>query len=138
MQDNLQKNSAIQRFLRGVEWLGNLLPHPIILFMMMCVILIVVSAILSSMGVSVSDPRPNASGTIEVKNLLSAEGVGYMVSSLVKNFTGFAPLGTVLVAMLGVGIAEASGLISAGLRGLVIGAPKKLVTFTVVFCWGNF
>ncbi|MGX2970356.1 AbgT family transporter [Ursidibacter sp. B-7004-1] len=133
MQENSQKNSAIQRFLRGVEWLGNLLPHPIILFMMMCVILIVVSAILSSMGVSVPDPRPNANGTIEVKNLLSAEGVGYMVSSLVKNFTGFAPLGTVLVAMLGVGIAEASGLISAGLRGLVIGAPKKLVTFTVVF-----
>lgn len=133
MSENQVKSGRIQRFLKGVEWLGNLLPHPIILFMIMCCILIVVSAILSSMGVSVQDPRPAAKGAIEVRNLLSAEGVAYMVSSLVKNFTGFAPLGTVLVAMLGVGIAEASGMISAALRGLVIGAPKKLVTFTVVF-----
>ncbi len=132
MSEKQQKESRVQRFLKGVEWLGNLLPHPIILFMIMCCILIIVSAILSSMGVSVQDPRPAAKGAIEVKNLLSAEGVAYMVSSLVKNFTGFAPLGTVLVAMLGVGIAEASGMISAALRGLVIGAPKKLVTFTVV------
>ena len=132
MSEKQQKEGRIQRFLKGVEWLGNLLPHPIILFMIMCCILIVVSAILSSMGVSVQDPRPAAKGAIEVRNLLSAEGVAYMVSSLVKNFTGFAPLGTVLVAMLGVGIAEASGMISAALRGLIIGAPRKLVTFTVV------
>lgn len=135
MQSTLdsKNNSAIQRFLRGVEWLGNLLPHPIVLFMLMCLILIIVSAVLASMGVSVPDPRPAAKGAIEVKNLLSGEGVAYMVSSLVKNFTGFAPLGTVLVAMIGVGIAESSGMISAALRGLVIGAPKQLVTFTVVF-----
>lgn len=125
MSENQVKSGRIQRFLKGVEWLGNLLPHPIILFMIMCCILIVVSAILSSMGVSVQDPRPAAKGAIEVRNLLSAEGVAYMVSSLVKNFTGFAPLGTVLVAMLGVGIAEASGMISAALRGLVIGSRKN-------------
>lgn len=139
MQETSPKKGGIQRFLKGVEWLGNLLPHPIILFMLMCGILIVLSAILTHFGVSVPDPRPEGSsartadGVIYVKSLLSASGIAYMVSSLVKNFTNFAPLGTVLVAMLGVGIAEASGMISAALRGLVVGAPKKLVTFMVVF-----
>ena len=128
-----QKNSRIQHFLKGVEWLGNLLPHPIILFMLMCGILIVLSAVLHYFDVSVLDPRPNHAGDIIVKNLFSQEGLAYMVSSLVKNFTGFAPLGTVLVAMLGVSIAESSGMISAALRGLVVGTPKKLVTFTIVF-----
>ncbi|MGX2948280.1 AbgT family transporter [Frederiksenia canicola] len=139
MQQNQPKKGGMQRFLTSVEWLGNLLPHPIILFMWMCTILIVLSAILSYFGVSVADPRPAtasaraADGIIHVRSLLSQEGIAYMVSSLVKNFTNFAPLGTVLVAMLGVGIAESSGMISAALRGLVVGAPKKLVTFTVVF-----
>ncbi|BFU60536.1 MULTISPECIES: AbgT family transporter [Rodentibacter] len=128
-----QKNSRIQHFLKGVEWLGNLLPHPIILFMLMCGILIILSAILHYFDVRVLDPRPNHSADIIVKSLLSQEGLSYMVSSLVKNFTGFAPLGTVLVAMLGVSIAESSGMISAALRGLIVGAPKKLVTFTIVF-----
>ncbi|QIW14953.1 aminobenzoyl-glutamate transporter [Pasteurellaceae bacterium RH1A] len=135
----IEKKGAMQRFLGGVEWLGNLLPHPIILFMFMCLILLVLSAVLASMGVSVPDPRPegaagrSAEGVIYVQNLLSGEGIAKIVSNLVKNFTNFVPLGTVLVAMLGVGIAEYSGLISAGLRGLVMGAPKRLVTFTVVF-----
>ncbi|QPB41651.1 AbgT family transporter [Rodentibacter haemolyticus] len=128
-----QKNSRIQPFLKGVEWLGNLLPHPVILFMLMCGILIILSAILHYFDVRVLDPRPNHSADIIVKSLLSQEGLSYMVSSLVKNFTGFAPLGTVLVAMLGVSIAESSGMISAALRGLIVGAPKKLVTFTIVF-----
>ncbi|MDA5134565.1 AbgT family transporter (plasmid) [Psychrobacter sp. ANT_H3] len=129
----------MQRFLKGVEWLGNLLPHPVILFVWMSVFLLVLSAVLSYFGISVIDPRPegasgrSADGTIEVVNLLNGEGLARIVENLVTNFTGFVPLGTVLVALLGVGIAERSGMISAALRGLVLNAPKKMVTFTIVF-----
>lgn len=132
-------SSQMQRFLRGVEWLGNLLPHPAILFVWMSVILLVASAILSMMGVSVVDPRPEGAkgrgedGMIYVVNLLNGDGIAKIVENLVSNFTGFIPLGTVLVALLGVGIAERSGMISAALRGLVMNAPPKMVTFVVVF-----
>lgn len=132
-------SSQMQRFLRGVEWLGNLLPHPAILFVWMSVILLVASAILSMMGVSVVDPRPEGAkgrgedGMIYVVNLLNGDGLAKIVENLVYNFTGFIPLGTVLVALLGVGIAERSGMISAALRGLVMNAPPKMVTFVVVF-----
>lgn len=132
-------SSQMQRFLRGVEWLGNLLPHPAILFVWMSVILLVASAILSMMGVSMVDPRPEGAkgrgedGMIYVVNLLNGDGLAKIVENLVSNFTGFIPLGTVLVALLGVGIAERSGMISAALRGLVMNAPPKMVTFVVVF-----
>lgn len=133
------QNSRMQRFLKGVEWLGNLLPHPVILFLWMSVFLLVLSALLSYLGVSVIDPRPEGAkgrsedGIIQVVNLLNGDGLARIVENLVTNFTGFVPLGTVLVALLGVGIAERSGMISAALRGLVMNAPKKMVTLTVVF-----
>ena len=137
--DTAAQSSRMQRFLKGVEWLGNLLPHPVILFVWMSVLLLVLSAVMSYFGVSVVDPRPegtsdrSADGMIEVVNLLNGEGLARIVENLVTNFTGFVPLGTVLVALLGVGIAEHSGMISAALRGLVMNAPKKMVTFTIVF-----
>ena len=134
-----EPSNAITRFLNAVERLGNLLPHPVVLFAMLCVIIVVVSGIASYFGLSVDDPRPAGSagradnGLIEVVSLLSVSGLHRILSDLVKNFTAFAPLGTVLVAMLGVGVAEKSGLISAAMRKLVMGAPPKLVTFVVVF-----
>lgn len=70
---------------------------------------------------------------IHVISLMNAEGLQMIVANLVKNFTGFAPLGTVLVAMLGVAIAEYSGLLSAAMRGLVMGASRRMVTLVVVF-----
>lgn len=133
------QSSRMQRFLKGVEWLGNLLPHPVILFLWMSVLLLILSAVLSYLDVSALDPRPagtdgrSADGIIRIVNLLNGEGLARIVENLVTNFTGFVPLGTVLVALLGVGIAERSGMISAALRGLVMNAPKKMVTLTVVF-----
>ena len=84
------------------------------------------------MGVSVADPV-NEGEVLEVRNLLSSEGILYLFESMVTNFTSFAPLGTVLVTMLGIGIAERSGLISAALRGLVTSVPKQLITAALVF-----
>ncbi|WP_025821467.1 AbgT family transporter [Shewanella marina] len=127
------------RFLNVVERLGNLLPHPITLFALFCVAVILISGVAGFFGVSVVDPRPegasgrSADGLIHVVSLMTPEGLRMIVSNLVTNFTGFTPLGTVLVALLGVGIAERSGMLSAAMRLLVIGTSKRLVTVTIVF-----
>jgi len=122
------------KFLAFVEWLGNLLPHPVTLFALFAVGVVFISAIAEASGLSVDDPRPGNEGEVFVaQSLLSGEGVRWMSQSLVTNFTGFVPLGTVLVALLGVGVAEKSGLLTAAIRLLVLGAPKQLVTLVVVF-----
>lgn len=131
--------SAITRLLNVVEWLGNLLPHPVTLFALLSVLILLLSGVLAHFGVSVPDPRPAGTsgraedGIIRVISLLDAEGLRRIVTGLVTNFTGFVPLGTVLVAMLGVGIAERSGLLTAVIKQLVLGAPKNLVTVVIVF-----
>ncbi|MGB7995030.1 MAG: AbgT family transporter, partial [Photobacterium halotolerans] len=133
------KKTLFTRFLDTVEWLGNLLPHPITLFALFSLAILIASGIAGYFGVSVPDPRPEgapgraADGMIHVISLMNAEGLQMIVANLVKNFTGFAPLGTVLVAMLGVAIAEYSGLLSAAMRGLVMGASRRMVTLVVVF-----
>ena len=133
------RSSWFNRFLNGVEWLGNALPHPVTLFAILAVFIVLLSGVLSWLGVAVADPRPEgapgraADGIIEVVSLVNAEGLRRIVENLVGNFAGFVPLGTVLVAMLGVGVAERSGLLSAAIRGMVLGAPPKLVTAMIVF-----
>lgn len=127
-----QKNGFIMRSLNGIERVGNKLPHPVTLFFMFAAAVVVLSAIFSAIGVSVDDPL-NEGETIAVKNLLNSEGILYLFESAVTNFTNFAPLGTVLVTMLGIGIAERSGLISASLRGLVTSVPRTLMTAALVF-----
>lgn len=126
------------RFLATVEWLGNLLPHPITLFALLSVFIVILSGILGYFDVAVADPRPlgakgrDPDGMIEVISLVSAAGLQKIVTGLVTNFTGFAPLGTVLVALLGVSVAEHSGLLSTAMRAMVMNASKRMVTVTVV------
>lgn len=135
---NEQQKGLFNRFLASVEYLGNLLPHPITLFAIFCVVIIVGSGIADLFDLSVIDPRPEGArgrapeGVIHVVSLMSVEGLHRIVTSLVTNFTGFAPLGTVLVAILGVSVAEHSGLLSATMRNMVMGASNRFVTFAIV------
>ncbi|MDZ3824273.1 MAG: AbgT family transporter [Pseudoxanthomonas sp.] len=125
------RRSAIDRFLNIVERGGNALPHPATLFAILAVLVIVASWLASMAGVSVQHPKTG--DTVEVFNLLSVEGLHRIMTGLVTNFTGFAPLGTVLVALIGIGVAEHSGLIGAALRLLVLSSPKFLLTPILVF-----
>ena len=133
------KPGPLGRFLALVEWLGNLLPHPVTLFAWMCLGVLLVSGLAEWWGLEVMDPRPAdhparaEDGMIRAVSLLNPEGLRRIGMGLVTNFTGFAPLGTVLVALLGVGVAERSGLLGAGIRALVLGAPRNLLTVVVVF-----
>jgi aminobenzoyl-glutamate transport protein len=127
------------RFLNIVEWLGNLLPHPVTLFALFALGVLLISGLAGWLDWSVADPRPigargrTEDGLIKAVNLLNGDGLRRIVENLVTNFTGFVPLGTVLVALLGVGVAEASGLIKAAIRAIILNAPKHLVTVAVVF-----
>ena len=129
----MEKNNKglVARALGYIEKVGNKLPHPGALFAYFALGIIVLSWIASLFNVSAI--HPGTGETIEPFNLLSKEGLHKILTNMVYNFTSFAPLGTVLTALLGIGIAEASGLMSTGLRLLVISAPKKLLTFAIVF-----
>ncbi|OEF98586.1 AbgT family transporter [Desulfuribacillus alkaliarsenatis] len=129
---NSSKKGYMLRSLDTIETVGNKLPHPVTLFFIFALSVILFSAFFSAIDLTVDDPR-NPGEILEVKNLLSAEGIQYILTSAVGNFVNFAPLGTVLVTMLGIGLAERSGLISAMLRGLVTSVPKQLLTATLVF-----
>lgn len=119
------------KFLNIVEAGGNALPHPATLFAGFAFLVIIISGLASQLNLQVIHP---ATGEIvKVVNLFSIHGLHRILKEMVTNFTGFAPLGTVLVAMLGIGIAESSGLIGTVLRLLVLTAPKKLLTFVIVF-----
>ncbi|MGM9988739.1 MAG: AbgT family transporter [Bacillaceae bacterium] len=127
-----QKRGFVLRVLDKIERNGNKLPDPVTLFVILSALIMVVSFALAKMGVSIVDPV-NDGQLLEVNNLLSKEGIAWIFESAVTNFTGFAPLGTVLVVMLGIGLAERSGLIGTSLRGLVTSVPSSFVTVTVVF-----
>jgi aminobenzoyl-glutamate transport protein len=112
-----------------IERAGNRLPHPSILFVLMALGVLVLSLLARLMGVTAT--HPVSGETIAAVNLLSGEGLRRILTGTVTNFTGFAPVGTVLVAMLGIGIAERAGLIDTMLRRLVLGAPTVLIGFVV-------
>jgi len=133
------KKPLFQRFLDGVEVAGNKLPHPAMLFAIFALIIMLISHIAYLVGTSVIlQSVDKTSGelvdsTVTAVSLLTREGIAYIFTHAVRNFVNFAPLGTVLVAMLGVGVAEHTGLISALLRKIMLGSSKKIITLVVVF-----
>ena len=126
-----ERRTLLSRFLSIVERGGNALPHPATLFALMALSVIVLSAIAAQFDLSVI--HPGTKKPVQPVNLLSIAGLHRIMTEMVTNFTSFAPLGTVLVAMLGIAVAEGSGLISAGLKLIVLSAPPRLLTMAVVF-----
>lgn len=133
------KPSLINRWLNGIERVGNRLPHPISLFAILVLSVVAISAICEMLGVSATGELVNRSkGIVEVQtvdavSLLNGEGLAYMLTHAITNFTGFAPLGVVLVAMFGIGLAEDSGFIGGLLKRTVEITPAKLITPVIVF-----
>lgn len=127
----IKNNKFIEKFLSIVERVGNKLPHPTTLFALFALAVIVLSGIVSQFDFSVV--HPGTGKEIKPVNLMSIEGLHKIILNLIKNFTSFAPLGTVLVSLLGIAVAEHSGLIGTVLRLLVLKSPKKLLTFVIVF-----
>jgi len=118
-------------FLYLVEKGGNALPHPAILFGLLALTVLVISAIASILGWSGIHPATGVEET--ANNLLSRAGIRDILQTMVTNYTSFAPLGVVMVALLGIGVAEQSGLIRAAINSMLVKTPAKLITFMVVF-----
>lgn len=123
----------MSNLLDRIEHLGNRLPHPAVLFALLTLIVIGLSAVAAGSGWTVEKPSTRASELIIAQSLLDAEGIWWFISHLVKNFLGFPPLGIVLVGMIGIGVAERSGFIPALLARIATAVSPRLLTPTVVF-----
>jgi len=130
MNTTTKKRSFFDRFLDGVEVVGNKLPHPATLFALMAVLVVILSALASTLGLSATHPITGESVT--VNNLLTADGIRWMWTNVEKNFVDFPPLGLVLVVMVGIGVAEGSGLFTVLVRQLVLGAPRSMITAAII------
>jgi aminobenzoyl-glutamate transport protein len=159
---------VMQRILDVVEKVGNKVPHPVVIFLILIALVIVLSALLGLAGVGVTyevivpptkplveatldgnnemgvevgyGPRVIDEGkaTIEtrtrsVRSLLSAEGIRFMYVSLIPSFMSFTALGLIIVAMIGVGVAEEAGLVQALIKKLVLVSPRWALTYILAF-----
>jgi aminobenzoyl-glutamate transport protein len=120
-----------QRCLNHLEAAGNRLPHPVILFIYFCMAIIALSAITALLNVSAK--HPVSGELIAAKSLLSGDGLRWMIGNAVGNFIHFAPVGSVIVAILGIAVAEDSGLLSHVLRNLAAKAPPQFLSSFIVF-----
>lgn len=114
-----------------VERVGNKIPHPFILFLWLLIIVGILSLVLSMIGVS--DVNPATGEVITINNIFSGEGLTFAFTSMVKNYTGFAPLGLILTMTLGLGLAEDVGFMSAFMKSTILGAPDWAVTYMIFF-----
>ncbi len=121
---------SLLKILNKVESVGNKLPPPSILFLYLCGVVILSSALAALF--SVQALHPISQQQIEAVNLLSQHGLHKILTQTVSNFVNFAPVGTVLVAILGIGVADKSGLINTLLHASVVKAPPKMLTLIVV------
>lgn len=125
-----KRRGALARMLDAIERAGNKLPDPALLFIVLMLLVWVLSALLA--GVRFEEIDPRSGQPIEVRNLLAGSALTAFMAEMVRTFVNFAPLGVVLVAMLGLGVAEHSGFINAALRSLLSITPKALLTPAVV------
>lgn len=117
---------AVARFLDAVERVGNKLPDPAVLFLGLMLVVWVVSAALAQVNFAEIDPR--SGDPIQINNLLAGTSFTAFMATMVSTFVNFAPLGVVLVAMLGLGVAEHTGFINAALRAILSVTPRMLLT----------
>lgn len=126
-----ERPALLPRLLNAVERAGNALPHPATLFLGLAAAVVVLSWVLHAAGVSAV--HPGTGQTVTVVNLLSLEGLHRILLEPVRNFLAYPPLGISLMCLLGIGIAEYSGLMGAALRLAVLTTPRRLVTPMIVF-----
>jgi aminobenzoyl-glutamate transport protein len=139
IQTNQSNDGLMKRILDVVERVGNKVPHPAMIFLFLMIIVIVLSHILHLVGTSVTqqviDPATDklVPTTLTVRSLLTTEGLRFIYTSVIPNFMGFTAVGLIIVAMIGVGVAEASGLIKALIRKLVAVSPSWAIAYILVF-----
>src|SRR5215510_7246990 len=128
-----------QRLLDGIERVGNKVPHPAVIFVILMGLVIVLSHILYLAGARVAyeiiNPETHKIEKLvtEARSLLTVDGIRFMFTGVVQNFMSFQAVGVIIVAMVGVGVAEESGLVNALIRKLVVVSPPWSLTYILVF-----
>jgi len=131
--------SGMQKVLDVVERVGNRVPHPVVIFVILIGVVVVLSTFLSLIGASVSYDVYNTEtgkierATAEARSLLTIEGIRFMYTGVVGNFMSFQAVGVIIVAMVGVGVAEEAGLIKALIRKLVAVSPAWALSYILTF-----
>lgn len=126
VSETLAPRGVVARFLDAVERVGNKLPDPAVLFLGLMLLVWVISALLANVSFAEIDPR--SGDPLQIRNLLAGTSFTTFMADMVRTFVTFAPLGVVLVAMLGLGVAEHTGFINAALRAVLSVTPKMLLT----------
>ncbi len=129
--DARTRPDLINRLLGSIEVIGNKLPDPAMLFLFSLIIVWILSALLNPVSFAEIDPRTGE--PIQINNLLTGGAMTTFLANMVTIFTGFAPLGVVLVAMLGVGVADEAGYFNTSIKLLLNRTAKGLLTPVVVF-----
>ena len=133
------KKTRMEKLLDTVERVGNKVPHPAVIFVILIGIVVLLSHVFYLMGASVTYESINPETdkveelTTAAKSLLTGDGIRFMYENVVKNFMDFTAVGVIIVAMLGVGVADSAGLVGALIRKMVQVAPRKALTYILVF-----
>jgi len=131
--------TTMQRILDVVEKVGNMVPHPVVIFLILIGIVIVLSALLGLVGTAITFERINPethqieTASTAIRSLLTIDGIRFMYSSLIPNFMSFTAVGLMIGAMIGAGVAEESGLVNALIRKLVLVSPAWALTYILAF-----
>lgn len=137
--DGGAQTTSMQKLLDIVERVGNRVPHPVMIFVILIAAVILLSHLLFVLGAGVTyqliDPVTNEVRTVraEARSLLTPDGIRFMFTGVVQNFMSFNAVGVIIVAMVGVGVAESAGLVKALIRKLVVVAPPGALTYILVF-----
>jgi aminobenzoyl-glutamate transport protein len=128
----------LRKLLDGVERVGNKVPHPAVIFFILAGLVILLSHLLYLLGTTVSyevvNPETHKveTATATVNSLLSADGIRFMLTSMVRNFANFGPVAIIFVVMVGVGLSEQAGLMTALIKKIVQVTPRRAVTWILV------
>jgi aminobenzoyl-glutamate transport protein len=130
--------TSLQKLLDGVERVGNKVPHPAVIFFILSGLVILLSHLFHWLGTTVTyevvNPQTHKveQATASVNSLLNGDGIRFILTSMVRNFMNFGPVGIILAVMIGVGLAEQAGLMNALIKKIVIVTPRKAVTWILV------
>jgi aminobenzoyl-glutamate transport protein len=118
-------------FLQWVERIGNKIPNPFLLFVYLIALLMVASAVISWFNITAVNPTNGE--IIRVKNLLSVEGIQWILPNVIKNFSGFTPLGSILALVIGAGLAERVGLLQSLMYKMASKVNARYASYMVIF-----
>ena len=128
-QQRDRSTTLSDRLLTGIERIGNKLPEPFTLFVILFLITGVASTLMAWAGASVT--LPGSGETLSIKGLFTPEGIVWLTTNLGENYIGFPPLLTVATILIGIGIADKTGYLSAAIRLGIGRAPRWLLPYMV-------